>query len=88
MLFYHHGHPLTIYIVNDGDNDISQLRMVVLGPEVDSGQMLAFPVPANTWFTRVVDAEQQDGYSLFSCSLAPGFHIDDFMACRLRELLK
>ena len=87
MLFHHHGHPLTIYIANDGVTDISQLRRVVLGPEVDKGHVMTFPVPANTWFTRVVEADNQDDYSLFSCSLAPGFHIDDFMASKLGEIL-
>ena len=76
------------YIVNDGVTNISQLRRVVLGPEVDKGHVLAFPVPADTWFTRVVEADDQDDYSLFSCSLAPGFHQDDFKARKLEEILK
>ena len=42
------------------------------------------PVPAQTWFTRLVEVEgeaaSQEEYCLFSCCLAPGFHIQDFQA--------
>ena len=88
MLFYHAGHPLSVYIVNDGATSLSELRKVTLGPEVNQGQVLAFPVPADTWFTRVVESDHQDDYSLFSCSLVPGFHIEDFNATKLKDILK
>ena len=68
------------------------MKRVILGPRVDQGQVLAFPVPADTWFTRLVDTPEDPGnmtvdYSLFSCSLAPGFHINDFQAKILRNIL-
>ena len=65
------------------------LKHVILGPQVDQGHVLAFPVPADTWFTRLVDTTEESSvdYSLFSCSLAPGFHIADFKAEILRNVL-
>ena len=65
------------------------LKHVILGPQVDQGHVLAFPVPADTWFTRLVDTTEESSvdYSLFSCSLAPGFHIADFKAEILRSIL-
>ena len=88
MLFYHHGHPLTVYVVDQGIDQIQNLRRVVLGPDVDQGHVLAFPVPADTWFTRVVEAEHESQYTVFSCSLAPGFHIDDFQAAKLENVFR
>ena len=49
--------------------------------------MISFPVPKNTWFTRLVEAENDDEFTLFSCCLAPGFHIDDFSAKSLKNLI-
>ena len=67
------------------------LKRVVLGPRVDKGHVLACPVPADRWFTRLVDTptseEMSLDYTLFSCSLAPGFHIADFQAKILRNVI-
>ena len=69
-----------------------EMKHVVLGPRVDQGQVLACPVPADRWFTRLVDTpvteEMSVDFTLFSCSLAPGFHIADFKARKLRNVLK
>ena len=70
-----------------------EMKHVVLGPRVDQGHVLAFPVPANRWFTRLVDTPATEetsvdvDFTLFSCSLAPGFHIADFKARKLRNVL-
>ena len=67
------------------------MKHVILGPRVDQGHVLAFPVPADRWFTRLVDTpatqEMSGDFTLFSCSLAPGFHIADFKATKLRNVL-
>lgn len=88
MLFYHAGHPLTVYMLQEGASRLEDLSRVVVGPDVERGQRLSFPVPANTWFTRLVEADHADDFSLFSCSLAPGFNIDDFDAEKIRNLIK
>lgn len=84
--------PLDIFSfyppIQDATN-AQDLKHVILGPRVDQGQVLAFPVPADTWFTRLVDTTEKASvdYSLFSCSLAPGFHVADFKAKILKNIL-
>ena len=81
MLFYHAGHNMSIYVLPHGRGaDLANLERTVLGPHIARGQVISFAVPANTWFTRLVEADSQEDYCLFSCCLAPGFHINDFKA--------
>ena len=85
MLFYHSGHPLAVYLLPQGaPGALASLERRVLGPDLVQGEVLSFPVPAHTWFTRVVEVEAtgdtQDQFCLFSCCLAPGFHINDVQA--------
>ena len=81
MLFYHSGHPMSIYLLPPGAcGVISNLKRTVLGPNLQTGQVISYAVPANTWFTRLVEADQPEDYCLFSCCLAPGFHVNDFRA--------
>ena len=54
MLFHHAGLPLAVLILGPEAGTAQDLRRVVLGPRVDQGHVLAFPVPADTWFTRLV----------------------------------
>ncbi len=52
------------------------VRTVVLGPDVLGGQHVQFTVPAGTWMA----AEVADGgaWSLFGCTMAPGFTFADY----------
>ncbi|MFH8403183.1 cupin domain-containing protein [Streptomyces sp. NPDC018019] len=66
------GDPLTLLLLEpSGDS-----RTVVLGPDVLGGQHVQFTVPAGTWMA----AEVADGgaWSLFGCTMAPGFTFDDY----------
>ena len=89
MIYYHHGDPLTIYLLPECGGE---LEKVVLGLDVAHGEVLAYAVPKNRWFTRLVESCDKDAYTLFSCSLAPGFDQKDFEAETLetirREYLK
>ena len=97
MLFHHRGAPLTVYTLQDSDQDqeqdkdkdqdqdSSRLSRVVLGAGPE--QQLALPVPARTWFTRLLESDDPADFTLFSCALAPGFHIEDFEAAPLSDLL-
>ena len=81
MLFYHAGTNMSIYVLPHGRGaDLANLERTVLGPHIARGQVISFAVPANTWFTRLVEADSQEDYCVFSCCLAPGFHINDFKA--------
>ena len=80
---------MSIYMVtNQEAKDLKDLQHVVLGPDPDLGHVLCFPVPSDTWFTRLVEAGGEEDYTLFSCCLAPGFDQTDFQAKLLCDVLK
>lgn len=90
MLFHHAGGPMTVRIVDEGAARVEDLRRVVLGPNVDQGHVLALPLPAGTWFTRLVeptDSGSEEGFCVFSCVMAPGFHPDDVVTQTLETIL-
>merc|ERR1719341_1773756 len=83
MIFYHYGDPLTIYLLAE---DGGELEKVVVGLDVAHGEVVAFAVPKDCWFTRLVESCQEDAYTVFSCSLAPGFDDRDFEAQTLENI--
>ena len=85
MIFYHYGDPLTIYLLPE---DGGELVKHVVGLDVAHGQVAAFAVPKDRWCTRLVECCNEDAYSLFSCSLAPGFDPKDFEAETLETIRK
>jgi len=87
MLFYHYGAPLTILIYNKGVENSPDL--VILGTQMDKGQVLSCAVPKDTWFTRRVEKEegfQGEHFCVYSCSLLPGFELADFQAEKFGNL--
>jgi predicted cupin superfamily sugar epimerase len=66
------GGPLAIHILTGGEG----YRKIILGPEVDRGQVFQAVIPAGCWFgASLVDA---DSFALVGCTVAPGFDFDDF----------
>ena len=62
-----------------------ELQRTTLGNKADKGEHFQVAVPKNRWFaTRLT---QPDGFVLAGCTVAPGFHFDDFELAT-RELLK
>lgn len=56
-------------------------RCVAVGPRVDQGEVLQYTVPGGAIFGSSVNAEGamgQQGYSLVSCVVSPGFDFADF----------
>ena len=66
MLFHHAGLPLAVLILGPEAASARDLRRVVIGPRVDQGHVLAFPVPADTWFTRLVKHKTRKNNSVFT----------------------
>ncbi|UQS81452.1 cupin domain-containing protein [Bombilactobacillus folatiphilus] len=78
--YYHANDPLSIHcIFPDG-----HYQEIVIGPQVDKGQVLSYTVPKNTIFGSSV----AQGHSLVSCVVAPGFDYRDFELFTQEELLK
>ena len=64
--FFHKGSSLRLHIfAQDGS-----YRTVILGQDLDQGQMPRTVVPHDTWFGAELLGP---GYALVSCSLAPGY---------------
>ncbi|MFE7130512.1 cupin domain-containing protein [Streptomyces sp. NPDC057638] len=59
-------------------------RTVALGPGVLDGQYVQFTVPAGTWMGGAV-ADGGD-WALMGCTMAPGFHPDDYEGGDAEEL--
>jgi len=79
LWFFHQGQPLEIVFIN---ND--QLEIIILGNDIDHGETPQAMIPANTWFgSRVKDRK---GYSLVSCTVAPGFDFADFEMAETAKL--
>jgi uncharacterized protein len=80
--FFHQGQPLVIYYLHQGN-----LFTITLGHDIAKGEVPYFRVPANTWFASKV--KTGTGYSLVSCTVAPGFDFMDFeLAARIKLTLE
>ncbi|MER7149467.1 cupin domain-containing protein [Streptomyces lydicus] len=69
---FYGGDPLSLLLLAEG----RPARTALLGPDVLGGQHVQFTVPAGTWMA----AEVADGgaWSLFGCTMAPGFTYQDY----------
>ena len=74
------GEPLEIVSIQDG-----QLATIILGNDVVQGQVPQAMIPANTWFASRIKG--RSGYSLVSCTVAPGFDFLDFELAKRGDLI-
>lgn len=79
LWFFHLGQSLEIYYITKGE-----IKTVTLGNNIQSGEVLSFKIPANTWFACKIKHEKE--FSLVSCTVAPGFDFKDFELAK-RETL-
>lgn len=76
---FYAGSSLTIWVIDSEGN----LSIQHLGNNPTLGQNFQAIVPANTWFAAKPD---QASYSLVGCTMAPGFHFEDFELADSGEL--
>lgn len=68
------GDPLELLLLRaDGTSEL-----VVMGPDVLGGQHPQYTVPAGTWMGARPRRDAADAYTLFGCSLVPGFDYADY----------
>lgn len=61
-------------------------KEIVMGNEAHKGQVVQYVIPANTWQAgELIDGGR---YALFGCTMAPGFHPEDFEAGSVDMLRK
>lgn len=71
LWFFHAGETLEIItIVKD------QISSIILGDDIENGEVPQAIIPAETWFAAQI--RNSAGYSLVSCTVAPGFDFADF----------
>jgi uncharacterized protein len=81
MWHFYEGHAIEIFYF-----DLSGiLNKILLGNNLDNGEVFQAVVPANCWFgSRMAN----DGdFALVGCTVAPGFDFEDFEMANREELL-
>lgn len=71
LWFFHQGQPMEIRVILD-----DQIAIINLGNNIEKGEVPQAIIPANSWFASSV--KNATGYSLVSCTVAPGFNFMDF----------
>lgn len=79
---FYEGSPVTIYMIDDGGN----YSEFTLGRDIESGELLQCVIPHGVWFGAKVYSA--DSFCLVGCTVAPGFHFDDFELGEREELMK
>lgn len=81
--YYHAGNPLKLHQFNSDGS----YRHTCLGLDPGAGAEPQRVMPAGCWFGAEVATCSEGGYTLVSCSLAPGFEFADFELGDPEELL-
>lgn len=79
--FFHAGNPLELVYIEH-----RMLHTVTLGHDISKGELPQFKVDAGLWFGARV--KSGIGFSLVSCTVAPGFDFNDFELADRVELLE
>lgn len=78
--FFHLGQALEIALITP-----DHFQKIILGNDLQKGDSLQLVIPADTWFAaRLLKPE---GFTLVSCSVAPGFDFEDFELAEPQQLL-
>ena len=79
---FYEGSPVTIYMIGSEGN----YSEITLGRNIENGEVLQCVIPHGVWFGAKVNSA--DSFCLVGCTVAPGFHFDDFELGEREELLK
>ncbi|MBN2747006.1 MAG: cupin domain-containing protein [Bacteroidales bacterium] len=78
--FFHQGQPIELVAIIEG-----QFISFLLGNNIENGEIPQVVIPANTWFAARIPSAT--GFSLVSCTVAPGFDFHDFELADSQKLL-
>lgn len=79
---FYAGSPLVVEVIDPEGSRSS----ILLGVDLDAGQVFQAIVPARCWFaSHVADWK---GWALVGCTVAPGFDFEDFEMAKREELAK
>lgn len=79
---FYQGSTLELFVLDADGN----LMRHLMGHNLDQGENLQLTILRNHWFAaRVID---RGSYALVGCTVAPGFHFDDFELAERSKLIK
>jgi predicted cupin superfamily sugar epimerase len=84
LWFFHAGDPLTVHFFPEKGEPSS----FTLGLSPDMGQALQGVAPRESWFGACCENPGEEGFSLVSCVVAPGFDFRDFAFADRNTLLQ
>jgi predicted cupin superfamily sugar epimerase len=79
---FYEGAAVTLHMINEKGNYSS----VKVGSNSENDEVFQFTIPNGVWFAAEV--AEPDSYALVGCTVAPGFHYDDFELGKRDEMLK
>lgn len=79
---FYTGSPVTVHMINS-KGEYSNIK---LGAIADNGEVFQFTIPHGVWFAASVD--ERNSFALVGCTVAPGFHFDDFELGKREEMIK
>jgi predicted cupin superfamily sugar epimerase len=89
---FYEGASLQLHIISPA----GELIQPKLGKDLEAGETFQIVVPAGSWFGATIMAidqsidqkAQENRYSFFGCTVAPGFDFSDFELGQREELIK
>ncbi len=81
LWFFHHGNPLEVFTILEGE-----VNSITLGNNIEKGEHPQAIIPAKTWFGAKI--KNDNGHSLVSCVVAPGFDYADFQLAKKEDLIR
>lgn len=79
---FYDGTPVTVYTIDENRN----YSEIILGNDQEKGEVFQCVIPRGVWFGAKVN--DPDSFCLVGCTVAPGFHFDDFELGNRGELIK
>jgi len=79
---FYQGTTLDLFVLNDH----GKLMHLLLGKDLEADEHLQITITRNHWFAaRII---KKDSFSLLGCTVAPGFHFDDFELADQSKLIR
>ncbi len=69
---FYDGSPINLHTISSE----GKYSLIVIGKEIEKGQIPQYVVPAGVWFAAKV--LNKNDYSLLGCTVSPGFNFNDF----------
>jgi predicted cupin superfamily sugar epimerase len=79
---FYQGSRLELFVLAKNGTLVKHL----LGPKYQEGERFQITIPRDHWFGARV--AKKDSYALLGCTVAPGFHFEDFELAKRQMLLK